>query len=92
MRILRGMATRFVNLDRETSMFLPYDLRDWVPADYNVHFILDAVEQLPKSRGIPGLWLPGIVPGVEVHVSTVISTSPRVDYRPLRAAVDPAAA
>jgi transposase len=41
------MPARFVNLDRQTPMFLPCDLRDWVPADHIVHFILDAVEQLP---------------------------------------------
>ncbi len=28
-------------------MFLPYDLREWVPGGHIVHFILDAVEQLP---------------------------------------------
>lgn len=44
------MATRFVNLDRQTPMFLPYDLRDWVPADHIVHFILDAVEQIPTAH------------------------------------------
>jgi transposase len=44
------MAARFVNLDRETPMFLPYDLRDWVPADHIVHFILDAVEQIPTEH------------------------------------------
>ena len=44
------MAARFVNLDRETPMFLPYDLRDWVPADHIVHFILDAVEQIPTAH------------------------------------------
>ena len=31
-------------------MFLPYDLREWVPASHIVHFILDAVEQLPIAR------------------------------------------
>jgi transposase len=41
------MPARFVDLDRQTPMFLPYDLREWVPADHIVHFILDAVEQLP---------------------------------------------
>ena len=25
------MATRLVNIDRETPMFLPPDLRDWIP-------------------------------------------------------------
>jgi transposase len=38
------MATRFVNLDRETPMLLPPDLRDWVAKDDLVRFILDAVE------------------------------------------------
>ena len=41
------MPARFVDLDRQTPMFLPYDLREWVPAGHIVHFILDAVEQLP---------------------------------------------
>ena len=40
------MATRFVTVDRETPMLLPPDLREWVPADHLVHFIMDAVEQL----------------------------------------------
>jgi transposase len=41
------MSTRFVNVDRQTPMFLPCDLRDWMPANHIVHFLLDAVEQLP---------------------------------------------
>ena len=41
------MPARLVDLDRQTPMFLPYDLREWVPAGHIVHFILDAVEQLP---------------------------------------------
>jgi transposase len=40
------MATRFVSIDRDTPLLLPPDLRDWVPADHLVHFILDAVEAL----------------------------------------------
>jgi transposase len=44
------MAARFVNLDRLTPMFLPCDLQDWVPADHIVHFVLDAVEQLPTEH------------------------------------------
>ena len=43
------MSARFVNLDRQTPMLLPCDLREWVPADHIVHFILDAVEALPLS-------------------------------------------
>ncbi len=44
------MSARFVNLDRQTPMFLPCDLRDWVPADHIVHFILDAVEHIPTAH------------------------------------------
>lgn len=40
------MAARFVNIDRETPMLLPADLREWVPGDHIVHFIIDAVEAL----------------------------------------------
>ncbi len=31
-------------------MFLPCDLREWIPADHLVHFILDAVEQIPTAH------------------------------------------
>jgi len=44
------MATRFVNLDRHTPMFLPCDLREWVPEGHVVHFILDAVEQISTGH------------------------------------------
>jgi transposase len=44
------MAARFVNLDRQTPMFLPCDLREWVPQGHIVHFILDAVEQIPTEH------------------------------------------
>jgi transposase len=44
------MPARFVNVDRQTPMFLPCDLRDWLPADHIVHFMLDAVEQLPRHH------------------------------------------
>lgn len=40
------MAPRFINLDRDTSLLLPPNRRDWVPADHLVHFILDAVDAL----------------------------------------------
>ena len=40
------MGPRFVNLDRDTPLLLPPNLRDWVPADHLVHFILDAVDAL----------------------------------------------
>ena len=44
------MSARFVNLDRQTPMFLPCDRREWVPADHLVHFILDAVEHIPTGH------------------------------------------
>jgi transposase len=44
------MAARVVNLDRQTPMFLPCDLRDWFPAEHVVHFILDAVEQISTAH------------------------------------------
>ena len=40
------MPTNFVNIDRDTPMLLPPDLRDWVKDDDLVHFVLDAVAQL----------------------------------------------
>lgn len=40
------MAAKFVNIDRDTPMFFPLDMRDWLPEDHIVHFIIDAVEQL----------------------------------------------
>lgn len=43
------MPARFVTVDRETPMLLPPDLRDWVPADHLVHFVIDAVEQFDVS-------------------------------------------
>jgi len=44
------MPARLVNIDSQTSMFLPCDLREWVPSDHIVHFILDAVEQIPTGH------------------------------------------
>jgi transposase len=43
------MAHRFQNIDRNTPLLLPPDLRDWVPEDDLVHFIISAVERLPLS-------------------------------------------
>ena len=40
------MATRFVPIDRDTPLLLPPNLRDWVPADHLVHFLVDAVGAL----------------------------------------------
>ena len=40
------MGSRFVNVDHDTPLLLPPNLRDWVPSDHLAHFILDAVETL----------------------------------------------
>jgi hypothetical protein len=37
------MSERLVNVDRETPMLLPADLRTWVPEDDLVHFVIPAV-------------------------------------------------
>jgi transposase len=37
------MAERLVNIDRDTPMLLPVDLREWVPPDDLVHFVIEAV-------------------------------------------------
>jgi transposase len=39
-----------VNIDRDTALLLPPDMREWVPADHLVHFILDAVEAIDVSQ------------------------------------------
>jgi transposase len=44
------MATRFVNIDRDTPLLLPADMREWVPENHLSHFIVDAVEQI-DTRG-----------------------------------------
>jgi transposase len=40
------MAARFVNVDYDTPLILPPNLREWVPAGHLAHFILDAVEEM----------------------------------------------
>lgn len=37
------MAARFVTIDHDTPLLLPPDLRDWVPENHLVHFVMDAV-------------------------------------------------
>jgi transposase len=44
------MAERFVEVDRSTPMLLPADLRDWVPEDDLVHFVIEAVKTLPSGE------------------------------------------
>ena len=44
------MGVNFVSLDRHTPMIFPPDLRDWVPEDSIVHFIIDAKVLLLASE------------------------------------------
>ena len=37
------MPARLINIDRETPMLLPVDLREWVAGDDMAHLILEAV-------------------------------------------------
>jgi transposase len=47
--IQAAMPARFVNIDHDTPLLLPPDLRDWLPKDHLVHFIIDAVAQVDVS-------------------------------------------
>jgi len=40
------MSTRFVSVDRNQALLLPPDLRDWIPKDDLVHFVIEAVQGL----------------------------------------------
>ena len=40
------MGARFVRVDHDTELLLPPDMREWVPKDHLVHFLMDAVEEL----------------------------------------------
>jgi transposase len=46
---LNWMPARFVPIDHDTPLLLPPDLRDWVPEDHLVHFIMEAVGLLDVS-------------------------------------------
>ena len=64
------MAARLMAIDRDTPLLLPPNLRDWVPDDHLVHFLLDAVDALdlrrvkvntrgPRQRAIPAAQVAG---------------------------------
>lgn len=44
------MSYRFKNVDRQTPLLLPPDLRDWVAEDDLVHFVIEAVQRLPLGK------------------------------------------
>jgi transposase len=43
------MAERLVNVDRDTPMLLPVDLRQWVPENDLVHFVISGVDSMNLS-------------------------------------------
>ena len=44
------MGAKFINIDRDTPMMFPPDLRDWLPENSMVHFVVDAVEMLDLTE------------------------------------------
>jgi len=44
------MPARFVNIDRDTPLLLPPDLRQWIPENHLAHYIVDAVDSLPLTH------------------------------------------
>jgi len=40
------MPARFVNIDRNTPLLLPPDLRDWLPEDHLAHYVIEVVDGL----------------------------------------------
>jgi len=41
---------KFIDIDRETPMLLPCDLREWVPEDDMVHFVIESVEGMKLQQ------------------------------------------
>ncbi len=42
--------TKFINIDHDTELLLPPNLRDWVPPSHLVHFVMDAVDMIDVSE------------------------------------------
>jgi len=43
------MAIRLKIVDRDTPIILSPDIREWIPENHMVHFIIEAVEQMNLS-------------------------------------------
>lgn len=43
---------KFVNIDRDTPLLLPPDMRDWVAADHLVHFVIDAMDAVDTRLAV----------------------------------------
>src|ERR1700691_5136557 len=81
------MAHRFQNIDRNTPLLLPPDLRDWVAEDDLVHFIISAVDRLPlatvavnrKGRGDAQYAPNAMMPLLIYAYANVFSSSRRIE-------------
>jgi hypothetical protein len=38
------MVARYKTVDREQLMLLPYDLKEWIPENDIIHFVIEAVK------------------------------------------------
>ena len=60
------MSRKYLPVNRERPMFLPLDMRSWVPKDHFVWFLVDVVQQLDTSAleagTSPGKGRPGYDP------------------------------
>jgi transposase len=50
------MAARFVTIDHDTPLLRPPDLRDWVPENHLVHFVMDSVGLLNLGSAQTNNW------------------------------------
>jgi transposase len=44
------MGTRFKLVDRDQPLLLPYDLKEWLPANHIVHFTIEAAAMVPVNQ------------------------------------------
>jgi transposase len=68
------MGTRLVNIDRQTPMLMPPDLREWVRGDDLAHFILEALEVTDLSAAALNVrgtgsrqYPPGMMLGIMIY-------------------------
>ena len=48
------MPQNFIGCDRDQSLLLPPDVRDWLPEDHLAWFVLEAVEGMDLARVLCG--------------------------------------
>jgi hypothetical protein len=48
-----GMAQNFLGCDREQELLLPPSLREWLPEDHLVWFVIDAVAAMDLEASMP---------------------------------------